>query len=214
MSRKAWFVASVAAATAAIAGARVAEAQSAVVWNIGGAAALGSGCNSTGPNPNTVFVAFGNDVAVLFSTFGVDLPAGGTDARLADLKSCQIRIPATLREGFYFSQLKQTLTYGVVKSANSTGKISANSTFFNQPVAGFTVNLPSGAANNPAITQSKTTPFLVTSACGGTPLSGLFRSDLAVSATRANAGQSVIVATQGFDLRYEITIPILLCPPP
>lgn len=214
MMRKTWLFATVVAATATIAGARVAEAQQAVIWDTGGAVAFGSGCRSVGPNPNTVFVSFGNDAAVLFSAFGVNLPAGSANMALAELKNCEIRIPATLREGFYFSELIQTITYGVNKSANSSGKITTNSSFFNLPVASFTVNVPLGAINNPAVTESQTNPFLVTAACGGAPLSGLFRSGMAVSGSRSSPGQTLILAAQGLDLRYQITIPIVLCPFP
>lgn len=185
-----------------------AQAQPAIEWYPSSGLALGTGCSSIWGD--TALISFGNSVAVLFSKFGVDLPAGGPNTALADLKNCSIRIPAKLRKGFYFSELVQTVTYGVNKSANTYAKIATNSNFYGAPI-NFTVLEPLGVKNVPLATHTKTTPFLVLAACAGKDLNGLYLSDMAVTGNRNSKYESIILGVQGLDLRYDITIPILLC---
>jgi hypothetical protein len=180
-----------------------------IIWGVGGALALGTGCSST--FGDTQFIAFGNDVAVLFSRFGVELPAGGPSNSLSQLKNCNVRIPATIRSGIMISKLMQRITFGVNKSANTSGKITSNASFFGLPVASFSVPVPFGAINEPALTQTKETPFLVNAACSNVA-TGLYRTDMAVGGNRAGAGESLILAMQGLDLRYDVLLTIIACP--
>jgi hypothetical protein len=187
---------------------RTASAQD-VVWGVGSALALGTGCSSSAGD--TQFIAFGNDVAVLFSRFGVELPAGGFSPVLSQLKNCNVRIPATIKSGVMLSQLTQRITFGVNKSGNSSGKITSTAQFFGLPVAQFSVNVPFGAINEPALTQLKTTPFIVASACNNTAF-GLYKTDMAVSGNRSSSGESLLLAMQGLDLRYDVLLTFVPCP--
>ena len=207
-------IAAAAIPVAIVAAEGMAEAQApAIVWDTDNALALGTGCSSRAGD--AAFISSGNSVAVLFSKLGVDLPAGGTSNALTGLKSCSVRIPATLRKGFYFSELIQTITYGVNKSYDSSGTITSLASFFNKPVASFTVNVPRGVKSSPAIPTSKTNAFLVNASCfSGYDLKGLYRGDLSVAGTRASKNESIILTTEGLDLRYEITCPIRLCAEP
>jgi hypothetical protein len=149
-------------------------------------------------------------VSVLFRNFGINLKKGS--GNLTDLRQCSVRIPATVPNGVYKSELTQALTYGVNKSAGSTGVITTKSTFFNLPVTPLTVNIPAAPMQSPAVTAQRVTNLLVLNACNGQSKDGLYKSDIAVSARRLNLNQDIIVATAGLDLRYDITNVIFRCP--
>lgn len=180
-----------------------AYAQNAVIWEDWNGVAIGTGCKSFGPTTDTAIIAAGNDLAIIFSNLGVTGPG--------QLKNCSARVPATVRQGFYLGELQQTLTYGVVKGAGTTGRITALASFFNQSVSSFSVNVPSIAMNNPAVTQTHSDMIPVVSGCAGS-LRGLFRSDLAVGSS-VNPGQ-ITLTTQGLDLRYDVAFAFFLCPLP
>ncbi|HRI63661.1 MAG TPA: hypothetical protein PK156_05470 [Polyangium sp.] len=183
-------------------GIKAASAQDAIFWEDYNGVAIGTGCKSFGAGTDTAILAAGNDLAIIFSNLGVTGPN--------QLKNCSARVPAVVRQGYYLGQLQQTITYGVVKGFGTTGKITALASFFNQPVSSFSVNVPIGAINNPAVTQTKVDVIPVVSGCGG-ELRGLFRSDLAVGAQGAGA---ITLTTQGLDLRYDIVLAFFVCPLP
>ena len=213
MTRKPWLVATtvIPAAIAVAPAPAVAQTQG-VDWQVERGLALGTGCNSL--LGDTAFISFGNQATVLFRRFGVTLPEGPDDPRLSYLENCSVRIPATIRRGYYLGELVQTITYGVNKTEYSTGRITSLASFFNTPVASFTVDIALGAANAPALTETRSSPVPMASACGASPLAGLYRADLAVSGNRADTTQSIIVAAQGLDLRYDVVFPVSLCPFP
>lgn len=193
---------------AALVAPRTASAQQEIIWDASGAIALGSGCSSAAGD--TAFISAGNDMAVLFSRFGVDLPVGGFNTSLSDLRNCNVRIPATIKGGFKITELTQMITFGVNKSANTSGKITTQSSFFTLPVASFSVSVPFGARQDPAVSQTKTNQFFVTTACGH-DVSGLYLSNMAVSGNRSSAGETLILAMQGLDLRYDIILQLFPC---
>lgn len=193
---------SIAAAIVFVGGAKPASAQNAIIWEDFNGVAIGTGCKSFGPATDTAILAAGNDLAIIFSNLGVTGPN--------QLKNCSARVPAIVQQGFYLAQLQQTITYGVVKSFGTTGKITALASFFNQPVSSFSVNVPIAALNNPAVTQTKVDPIQVVSGCAGV-LRGLFRSDLAVG---AQGSGPITLTTQGLDLRYDIVLAFFECPLP
>jgi hypothetical protein len=194
--------AGIAAAIVTVGGAETANAQNAIIWEDWNGVAIGTGCKSFGAGADTAILAAGNDLAIIFSNLGVTGPN--------QLKNCSARVPAVVQQGFYLAKLQQTITYGVVKTFGTTGKITALASFFNQPVSSFSVNVPVFAMNNPAITQTKVDPITVVSGCGGI-LRGLFRSDLAVG---AQGNGQITLTTQGLDLRYDIVLAFFLCPLP
>jgi len=199
---KTTMAAGIAAAIATFGGAEIANAQNAIIWEDYNGVAIGTGCKSFGANTDTAIIAAGNDLAIIFSNLGVTGPN--------QLKNCSARVPAIVQQGFYLAQLQQTITYGVVKTFGTTGKITTLASFFNQPVSSFSVTVPVVAMNNPAVTQTKLDPIAVVSGCGGI-LRGLFRSDIAVGSQ--GAGQ-ITLTTQGLDLRYDIVLAFHLCPLP
>ena len=144
---------------AVLAGAQ-AYAQQSVVWDVDSPQTIiaGTGCQK---DVDAFASANGNDVAVVFTRLGVDLPGGGSPA-LADRKNCAVRIPAMIAPGYYIGTLTQRLSYGVIKTAGSSGSVATRSSFFGFNVSPYTVNLPFGyAANQPLLTNQREDQFLV-----------------------------------------------------
>lgn len=197
MNRKLISALAVSIPAAAAVAPRPASAQ-AIIWHVDNALALGSGCSSTAGD--TEFIAAGNDVVVLFQN-------------LDGNKNCSVRIPATVREGFYLAELTQTIIYGYHKSSNASGAITALASIFNNPVASFNIPIPVGPPNDvPVATRTRVTPILVVDACAGS-LTGLYRSDLATT-TAAPPNGFILLTLEGLALRYQITLAVSLCPLP
>jgi hypothetical protein len=207
MIRKAFFAATL-VSIGVFAGARTSAAQD-ITWNTITALALGSSCSSTAGD--TGFIANGDDLSVLFSAFAVSMQPHDSTG-VSAIRNCKVAVAATLPRGFYVGKLEQTITYGVVKSSNTSGKITAIDTFFGHPVADFTVDIPFGTMNDPAVTQTKTTTITTVSACNGTELDGLYTSDIAMGVTRSTVAENLTLGTQGLDVRYDITVPGFMCP--
>ena len=207
MKRNGWTM-GVAASAAALLATGAAGAQG-VVWDADGAIAIGTGCASAGPGGDVEIIASGNDVAIVFSALDIDLPASGPDRRLADSKSCNVRIPVTLESGVSLSRLTQTLTYGVQKSAGSEGAVTVRSALMTQPLSELTVVAPEGRAGVEVATGSVESVFALDT-CGMADLQGLFASDLAMSGRRSSTAEELLLAGQ-LDVRYEISLPIIPC---
>ena len=181
-----------------------AQAQSnELVWRPELAVANGSGCRLQNGIGDPLVVAFGNTVSVLFHQMGVDLPAGGPDPRLADIKNCSVRIPVTIPQGYYLAELTQTLTYGVNKTGGSSGRITTLDSLLDSSVGSLSVSIPRGSIQQPALTESKTR-YLRIEACGASSRSGFYRTDVATSGQRDSTRETFILAAEGTDLHYDI----------
>jgi hypothetical protein len=197
--------ASIAAAVAAAP--RPAGAQE-IVWNVADAKAVGNGCSSA--QGDTAFITFGNDVAVLFSKFGVDLQPGGSSPALAALKNCNVRIPATLRGGRKILELTQRITFGVVKSESSDAEIRVHSTAFGNLLTPMNVGVGAGAKQDPAVVHMKKEQVSVTGACSH-DMPGNLVSNMSVSGKRSSASESLLLAMEGLDLRYDLVLSVAPC---
>jgi hypothetical protein len=180
-----------------------------IAWDTARAAAHGNGCNSQ--KGDTVFVAFGPDLSVLFRNFDIKLKKGDRGP-LNVVRQCQLRVPAQIPGGVYKSQLTQTVIYGVNKSQNTDGAITVSSSFFDKPIRQLEHQIRRGLLQAPYATSTKVTDLLMLNACTGRALTGLYRSTVTVSARRDTANEDIIVATAGLDLRYDITNVITPCP--
>ena len=187
-----------------------AQAQSnELIWRPELAVANGSGCRLQNGVGDPVVVAFGSTVSVLFglmgvdSLMGVDLPAGGPNQRLADIKNCSVRIPVTIPRGYYIVELTQTLTYGVNKTHGSSGKITTLDSILDSSVGSLSVAIPRGSIQQPALTESKTR-YLRIEACGASSRSGFYRTDVATSGQRDSSRETFILRAEGVDIHYDI----------
>ncbi len=194
-------------AAAVTAAPRSAGAQE-IEWNVVDAKAVGNGCSSV--QGDTAFITFGNDVAVMFSAFGIDLQPGGSSPALSALRNCNVRIPATLRGGRKILELAQRVTYGVNKSESSSAEIKMHSTLFGRLLTPMNVPVGSSARQDPAVVHMKKDQFTVTGACSH-DMPGNLVSNMSVSGHRSSASESLLLGMQGLDLRYDLVLSLAPC---
>jgi hypothetical protein len=175
----------------------------------------GTGCQN---NVDAFAAANGDDLSIVFTNLGINLPGDGFSSQLADMKSCLVRIPASIAKGLYIGQLTQTFTYGVTKSANTHAAVATHSTFFGFPVSPLPFALPQGLAeDNPLLTQTRTDNFLVNTPwwagwCNpNRSLEGLYQASIAVAGQRADLHENLIVFVDGLDLKYEVLASLFTC---
>lgn len=193
-------------------------AQQSVVWDIYSPSTViaGSGCQK---DVDAFASTNGNDLAIVFTRLGVDLPGGGSPV-LSDRKNCSIRVPATVAPGIYIGQLTQRISYGVTKTSGSTGSVATRSSFFGFNVSPHTVNLPYGySVNEPLRTESRvdnfsvrTTPSWYSGWCSPNRAPrGLYQANFAVSGQKRNAREDLIMFVDGLDLKYEVVASLVRC---
>lgn len=96
----------------------VVPAAQAGIW--GDYIASGSACNS-----GTVSVLEnGDSLAVLFDSFGVNMPQGSTGDGLSSRKTCNFRIEVTPPRGFYLAGFTQVYSGGLIKSRRSSAQLN------------------------------------------------------------------------------------------
>lgn len=193
-------------------------AQQSVIWDIYSPSTIiaGSGCQK---DVDAFASTNGNDLAIVFTRLGVDLPGGGSPV-LSDRKNCTVRVPASVAPGVYIGQLTQRISYGVTKTAGSTGSVATRSTFFGFNVSPHTVDLPYGVAvNEPLRTQSRvdnfsvrTTPSWYSGWCSPSRAPrGLYQANFAVSGQKRNSREDLIMFVDGLDLKYEVVASLVRC---
>lgn len=182
---------------------QMANAQT-VNWTIPPNAASGSGCT----RDDTEVFAFGDTISWTFRNLGVELTAGFPPG--AQNKFCAIRAGAEVAQGIYLGQLKQSLTYGGIKSKDgSRGSIATNSSFFGFTVAPFQINMPDGVDFAEAlITQDRIDNFAVVAPpsywCNPSRNPrGQFASRIAVNGQVTRPGASFTLAANQFDVKFE-----------
>jgi len=189
----------------------------AVKWDITGRTYVlaGTGCQR---DVDAFAATNGNDLSIVFTNLGVNLPGDGSSRQLADRKTCSLRIPAEIARGYYIGRLTQQFTYGVTKTRGASASVATRSTFFGFNVSPYAWNVPNGVAmDEPLLTQRREDDFLVRSTwysgwCSATrPPQGLYQANIAVSGTRNNAREDLIVFVDGLDLKYEVLASIFSC---
>lgn len=160
----------------------------------------------------------GNDLAIVFTNLGVNLPGIGSTNQLADRKTCSVRVPASIAKGLYIGKLTQQFTYGVTKTAGSNASVATRSTFFGFNVSPYAWSVPQGVEmNEPLVTQSRVDEFAINTPwwqgwCSpNRPLQGLYQANIAVSGQRNNKWEDLIVFVDGLDLKYEVLASLYTC---
>ena len=195
-----------------------AYAQQSVEWDVNSPSTIisGTGCQK---DVDAFASSNGNDLAVVFTRLGVDLPGGGSSV-LAQRKNCVVRIPATIAPGIYIGQVTQRLSYGVTKTAGATVSLATRSTFFGFGVSPHTVSLPYGSSvNQPLLTTARvdnfnvrTTPSWFSGWCSRSRAPrGLYQANIAVSGQKSNSTEDLIAFVDGLDLKYEVAASLVRC---
>ncbi len=189
----------------------------AVKWDVASHTYIiaGTGCQK---DVDAFAATNGNDLSIVFTNLGVNLPGNGTLRQLADRKTCALRIPAEIARGYYIGRLTQQFTYGVTKTAASSASVSTMSTFFGFNVSPYTWTVPNGVAmDEPLLTQRREDDFLVRSTWynGWCSLTrnpkGLYQANIAVTGMRNSSREDLIVFVDGLDLKYEILAQVFTC---
>lgn len=189
----------------------------AVTWSTSGSSFViaGTGCQK---DVDAFASTNGNDLAIVFTNLGVDLPGSGASNQLAARKTCAVRIPASIAKGLYIGQLTQQFTYGVTKTAGSNASVATMSTFFGFGVSPYAWSVPQGVdLNEPLMTQTRVDKFLVNTPwyqgwCNpNRPLQGLYQANIAVSGQRNSKWEDLIVFVDGLDLKYEVLAAVYTC---
>jgi hypothetical protein len=193
-------------------------AQQSVIWDVGSPSTIiaGTGCQK---DVDAFASANGNDMAVVFTRLGVDLPGGGGPV-LAERKNCSVRVPVTIAPGVYIGELTQRISFGLIKTAGSTGSLATRSTFFGFNVSPYTVNLPYGyAVNQPLLTQQRVDKFLVQTTpdwirgwCSPTRAPrGQYQANIAVQGSKSSSREDLVMFVDGLDLKYEVGASLVRC---
>lgn len=187
-----------------------------VEWDTNRAVAIGSGCGAG----DTAFISNGEEVSVIFANMGVSVD--GFSANRTPRKACNIRIPVNVAAGHYVGELKQTLTYGIVKSKYATADLVASTRFFELDGATIRKSFPSGASYTIASEQSSTTKRYQVNTpdfsswyrycLSGRGYAGLLKTQFAVGARAMSANDSVTVQIDGADYRYDAVAGHYVCP--
>lgn len=191
-------------------------AQQSVQWDADRAILAGQGCVK---DVDAFITENGNDLSIVFTRLGIDLPGGGSRV-LAARSSCIARVPATIAPGLYIGKLTQSISYGVTKTARTVGSVATKSTFFGFNVSPHTVTLPYGRQmNNPLLQEQRqdlfsvqTTPSWYQGWCSRTRApKGLYQANLAVSGQKDSAADDLIMFVDGLDLKYEVVAGLVKC---
>jgi hypothetical protein len=161
---------------------------------------------------NTFFIDAGNTLSVLLTDLGVALPAG--DDALTGRANCRIVVPVEVARGKFLADLTQTVTYGVVKGAGATARVSANSSFFGHPLPVLSRGYSWGPiVNSPLEQVSRTDTFRVNtpsaagwirSWCFGRQPRGIYTSNLAVGVEKDSFYDEAQLAIDGLDVKFEV----------
>jgi hypothetical protein len=110
--------------------------------------------------------------------------------------------------------LTQAITFGVVKGAGATARVSANSSFFGYPLPVLSRGYNWGPiVNSPLEQVSRTDTFRVNtpssagwfrSWCFGRQPRGIYTSNLAVGVEKNNMFDEAQLAIDGLDVKFEV----------
>ena len=192
-------------------------AQQSINWDTDHATLVGNGCKK---DADSFVTQNGNDLSIIFTNLGVNLPGGSSVRALLTRSSCLSFVPATIAPGQFVGELTQNLTYGVTKTAHSIGSVYAQSRFFGFSVSPLPVNFAYGKQlNNPLANQIRkdqfnvrTTPQWFQGWCARSrPTKGFFEANIIVSGQRDNPNEDLIMFVDGMDLKFEVGVTLKSC---
>lgn len=124
-----------------------------VLWNYNGMMMIaGSGC----PPENTLILSSGDESSVFVKNFGLSLE--NESAPNSAWISCHVRIPLKVAKGYYVRMIHYSFIYGVKKSADSWGRISARISFMDSQSTVFKDDFRSGRAVDEPLLEKRMRP--------------------------------------------------------
>lgn len=154
----------------------------------------------------TFTVASGNDLSVIFSDFGIDLPAGGLNKVLTARARCSVQVPVQVPLGYYIGEVRETLSYGATKTAGATGTIQVKSTFFNYSIPPYKVEFPYGSSGlEPLQTVVNIYKFPEKKWCSSKhKLKDVYETKLSISGQRRSYFEDLIIQVQSLDVGVRL----------
>lgn len=176
------------------------------------------------PSKNNVFwTSAGSEVAFVLSSFGVNLPASNNplSGRLKFTSSCNIEAEVVIPQGYFVATLAQTLSYGIVKDAGTTGGVTSGAFLFQNDLPLNQINLlapPDKALNDPLFTKSNVQIFdeqtrrAQCALTAGAPLVTVFKLQLLAAGARPLPFLSLLINVDSADVHYALEPSLQLCP--
>ena len=172
---------------------------------------------------NVFWTSAGSSVAFVFTTFGIDLPRSRNplSGRLSFSASCNIEARVTVPQGYYIATLAQTLTYGVLKDAGTTGGVTTGAFLFQNQVPLNQINLAlpvDRALNEPLFTRTNNQifdPNTVRAQCAASaagPFTTPFKLQLLAAGARPAPFMNLIVNVDSADVEFELSPALRRCP--
>lgn len=160
----------------------------------------GSACNSG----NVSVIDNGDSIAVLFDSFGINMPQNTTGDGLNTRKTCNFRVSLTPPKGFYLAGFRQVYSGGIIKSLRTSAQLNVRyniGSVVGQPLPITWTEAqriqPSDA--NSMFSKTYYNNLLVAS-CGGKTVYGL---NMTFSAARRTANDFLIAGLDSVDADFE-----------
>jgi hypothetical protein len=150
----------------------------------------------------------GSDVSILTTNMAVQMVEG--DVQRSAMKSCTIRVPATLAKGLWVTGIHQHSLLEIEKTSDASVSFSSTATLFGFPEAPVTESFPSGLAEGGDRYVGRDDTFLVNTPwyfgfCNpNRPLKGLFQANLMLTAQR-RTGDVTAAMDDRFDVSFDIS---------
>jgi len=186
----------------AVLGALPAQAR---VW--GDFIAGGSSCNSS----NVSVIEMGDNLSVLFDSFGVNMPQGQVGDGLSTRKTCTFRITMTPPRGYYLANFRQLYNGGLIKSRRASAQL--NIRYNVGPIAKTPPTIVWGS-NQEVRPEDAASLFsreyrdnLLVASCGGSTIYGI---NMQFSATRPNASlEHLVGGLDTIDASFENVLTLI-----
>jgi hypothetical protein len=177
-----------------------------ITFDLTRAVIAGTGCQPA----NTRVTPMPGGFTVELDALATDLSSGSARA---DMRSCLLRVPATIPPGHFLAHLRQAIAYRVTTTASDAAAVAGSTTLFQVPIAPKTLAFPTGAPVDVAdgfwssVTEFDASSSFYRIACEAQTTETLLAVNLALSAT----GDSARVAIPRFSFVQGIDYALSPC---
>lgn len=183
-----------------------------IEWDHGpGVKAKGNGC----PNPQDImYLSVGGSFSLIMTQMEIHL--SGNSAPMSAKKECKFEVPATIDPGYYVSDMYTDVHYGFVRTDKTFGIISAKFDFLGnrfkyEDYIGLRGRRESNVPHTSMSNHSKLLSIFG-ELCQGRRHQDKFKGSLVTWAQRTRKEESILIQTDGMDLRLELESELIACP--
>ena len=174
----------------------------------------GNGCPD---GSSRMYVDEYGDLVMEHDAMALTLPSYGQDSSLAGRQSCTIRVPITLKRGFYVTSIEQQLTFSATKSTKADAAIATRTTIM-ESISPLTAQLSRGTEyyGDMMITSRRDdldTATQISQYCRhGRAEDLMLQVNLAISGRRDSLSENLIVQDLGSYIGEGIELEVAACP--